>query len=158
RLRQGPFRRVHQQDDPVHHRERALHFSAEIRVARRVDDVDQRVAVVDGGVLRQDGDPALALEVVAVHHALHDALVGAEDAALVQHRVHERRLAMVDVRDDGNVSQQRVGHYWAGFRRCGHLSSITGPGTATRGGTTDYTDSTDLLLDRTQGTTSHAPI
>ena len=31
-------------------------------------------------------------------------LVSAEDAALFQHGVHERGLAMVDVRDDGDVA------------------------------------------------------
>ena len=60
--------------------------------------------VVDGGVLRQDRDAALALELVRVHHALGDPLVGAEDAALVQQRVDQRRLAVVDVGDDGDVA------------------------------------------------------
>ena len=65
--------------------------------------------VVDGGVLGQDGDAALALEVVAVHRALGDALVGAEGAALVQQGVDQRGLAVVDVGDDGDVAAERVG-------------------------------------------------
>ena len=64
---------------------------------------------MDGGVLGQDRDAALALELVAVHRALGDALVGAERAALVQQRVDQRRLAVVDVRDDGDVAAKRVG-------------------------------------------------
>ena len=64
---------------------------------------------MDGGVLGQDGDAALALEVVAVHRALGDALVGAERAALVQQRVDQRGLAVVDVGDDGDVAAERVG-------------------------------------------------
>ena len=64
---------------------------------------------MDGGVLGQDGDAALALEVGVVHRALGDALVGAEDAALVQQGVHERGLAVVDVGDDGDVAAERVG-------------------------------------------------
>jgi hypothetical protein len=52
-------------------------------VARRVDDVDEQIAVVHGSVLRKDGDAAFPLERVAVHHALHHALVGPEDAALM---------------------------------------------------------------------------
>ncbi len=32
-------------------------------------------------------------------------LVGAEDAGLAQHRVDERRLAVVDMGDDGQVAQ-----------------------------------------------------
>jgi hypothetical protein len=86
-------------------------------VARRVDNVDQDVVVVDGGVLREDGDPALALELVAIHGALGDALVRAERAALVQQRVHEGRLAVVDVRDDGDVAAERIRDLGAGAAR-----------------------------------------
>jgi hypothetical protein len=59
---------------------------------------------VDGGVLGQDRDAALALELVAVHHAVGHLLIGAEGAALPQQRVHERGLAVVDVRDDRQVT------------------------------------------------------
>ena len=64
---------------------------------------------MDRGVLRENGDAALALELVAVHRALGDALVRAERAALVQHRVDERGLAVIDVGDDGDVAAIRVG-------------------------------------------------
>ena len=43
RLRQRALRRVDEQDDAVHHRQHALHFPAEVRVARRIDDVDDDV-------------------------------------------------------------------------------------------------------------------
>ena len=62
------------------------------------------VAVADGGVLREDRDALLALQVHRVHHALGDVLVRAERAGLPQHGVDERRLAVVDVRHDGDVS------------------------------------------------------
>ena len=68
-----------------------------------------------GGVLGQDGDAALALEVVVVHHPLGHLLVGAERAALPQQRVDERGLAVVDVRDDGDVAAERVGDLCATF-------------------------------------------
>ena len=64
--------------------------------------------VMDGGVLGQNRDAALALELVAVHGAFGDALVGSERAALVQQRVDQRGLAMVDVRDDGDVAPERI--------------------------------------------------
>ena len=73
-------------------------------MARGVDDVDPDPPVVDGGVLGHDGDPLLALEVDRVHHALGHVFVGAEDAALPEHRVHQRGLAVVDVGDDGEVA------------------------------------------------------
>ena len=77
-------------------------------MAGRVHDVDQGLAVVDGGVLGQDGDAALALELVAVHGALGDALVGAEHAALAEHGVDQRGLAVIDVGDDGDVAAERI--------------------------------------------------
>jgi hypothetical protein len=77
-------------------------------VARRVHDVDLHVLVVDGRVLRHDGDALLALEVDGVHYPLDHMLVGPEDARLPQHGVHEGGLAVVDVRDDGDVADVRT--------------------------------------------------
>jgi len=73
-------------------------------VPRRVHDVDLDAAVAHGRVLRHDGDAALALQVHRVHHALAHVLVRAERARLPEHRVHQRRLAVIDVRDDRDVA------------------------------------------------------
>ena len=70
--------RPHQQQHAVHHVEHALHFTAEVRMAGRVDDVDLGVLVADGRVLAQDGDASLSLQVVAVHDPLLHLLVVAE--------------------------------------------------------------------------------
>ena len=60
--------------------------------------------MADGRVLGEDRDPLLALEVHRVEHALGDVLVLAEGAGLPEHRVDERRLAVVDVGDDRDVA------------------------------------------------------
>src|ERR1039458_9972728 len=60
--------------------------------------------VEDGRVLGQDGDAALAIQLVGVHHALDVGLVGAKSAALVQHGIHQGGLSVVHVRDDGDVA------------------------------------------------------
>jgi hypothetical protein len=104
-LRQRPFGRVHQQDHAVHHVEDALDLAAEIGVAGRIDDVDAGALPVDRGALGEDGDAALALQVVRVHDPFHDLLVGAEGAALLQQLVDQGGLAVVDVGDDGDVTQ-----------------------------------------------------
>ena len=70
-LGHGALGGVHQQDDAVDHLEDTLHLAAEVGVARGIHDVDLGVAVVDGGVLGQNGDAALTLQVVGVHDALH---------------------------------------------------------------------------------------
>ncbi len=123
RLRQRPLGRIHEQHDAVDHRERALHLAAEVGMAGRIDDVDQQVVVMDRRVLGENRDAALALELVAVHRALGDALVRAERAALVQERVHQRRLAVIDVRDDGDVAPKRI-------RDRRHLFSVLHPTTS----------------------------
>ena len=66
---------------------------------------------MDGGVLGENRDPALTLELVAIHGALGDPLVGAKRPALVQQRVDERRLAVVDVRDDRDVPDVQAGRH-----------------------------------------------
>ena len=56
------------------------------------------------GVLGENGDAALALERIRVHDALLHDLILAERAGLAEHLVDERRLAVIDVRDDGDVT------------------------------------------------------
>jgi hypothetical protein len=89
---------------PSDHGQAALDLAAEVGVPRRVDDVDLDPAVPDGGVLGEDRDPLLALEVHRVEDALGDLLVLPERAGLPEHRVDERRLAVIDVRDDRDVA------------------------------------------------------
>ena len=116
-LRHRPFGGVDQHDRAVDHRQDALDLAAEIGVAGRVDDVDAHVLPDDRGRLGEDGDAALALEVVRIHHPLGDALVVAEGARLLQQAVDERRLAMVDVGDDGDVAELH-GHWrWVSRER-----------------------------------------
>ena len=103
RLGQRAFARVDEEQHAVDHPQAPLHLAAEVGVAGRVDDVDLHPAVVDRRVLGQDRDALLALEIHRVEHALRDVLVLAEGAGLPEHRVHERRLAVVDVRDDGHI-------------------------------------------------------
>ena len=105
RLRQRPLARVDEQQDAVDHRQPALDLAAEVGVARRVDDVELRVADGDRRVLGEDRDALLALEVGRVHDALVHVLVLAEGAGLPEQRVDERRLPVVDVRDDRDVAQ-----------------------------------------------------
>ena len=105
RLRHGALGGVDEQDDTVDHLQDTLDLAAEVGVARGVDDVDLRVAVAHGGILGQDRDAALALQIVGVHDAVDDLLIFAVDAALLEHLVDQGGLAVVNVGDDGDVSQ-----------------------------------------------------
>ena len=64
RLRQRPFARIHQHQHAIHHAQRTLHLAAEIAVAGRVHDIDLRAAIGDRGILRENRDAALALELI----------------------------------------------------------------------------------------------
>jgi hypothetical protein len=74
-------------------------------VAGGVDDVDARAVPQHRGAFGKDSDAALAFQVVAVHRPFRDLLVFTEGAGLAQQHVHQRGLAVVDVCDDGDVSQ-----------------------------------------------------
>ena len=76
-------------------------------------------AIVDGRVFGEDGDAALALQLVRVHHPLGHLLVGAEGAGLAQHGVNESGFAVVDMGDDGDIAY-RLGH------KCGFPSRESG--------------------------------
>ena len=79
-------------------------------MAWRVDDVDLDALIVDGDVLGQDGDTALALLIVGVQDALLHFLILAEHVGRPQQTVDQRSLTMVDVRDDGNVAKAFLLH------------------------------------------------
>ena len=110
RLRHRPLERVDQQADRVDHLEHALDLAAEVGVARRVNDVDARPLPGDRGELGQDGDAALALEVVRIHRAVGDHLARPELPRLAQEAVDQRRLAVIDVGDDGDVADVTSWH------------------------------------------------
>jgi hypothetical protein len=110
RLRQRPLGGVHEQEAAIGHLQDALDLAAEIGVARRVDDVDLHAGDGQGDVLGEDGDAALAFEIVGIEDepvlSTGEAiqLLGAEESRLAHHHIDERGLAMIDVCDDGNIT------------------------------------------------------
>ncbi len=104
RLRHRPLDGVDQQQHRIDHRQHALDFAAEVGVTGRVNDVDPEATPLDGGVFGENGDTALALEVVCVHDAFDLTEALAERARLLQQPIDEGGLAMVDMRDDGDVA------------------------------------------------------
>jgi hypothetical protein len=112
-------------DHAVDHRQDALDLAAEIGVAGRVDDVDPHALPDDRGAFGQDGDAALALEIVGVHRAFGDLLVGAESARLLQELVDQGGLPVVDMGDDGDVADIHGGHI-APLDAASCLSEVSG--------------------------------
>ena len=66
-------------------------------------------------------------EVGVVHGPLGDPLVGAEHPALMQQRVHQRGLPVIDVSNDRDIAPERVCHCRGGLQVSGHPYSLTLP-------------------------------
>ena len=109
-LGHGALKGVDQQQGAVGHTQHALDLAAEVGVARGVDDVDLDVLVLDRDVLGENRNAALALLVVRIQDAVLDLLVGTEGVRGTQELVDHRRLAVVDVGDDGDVPQIVYAH------------------------------------------------
>jgi len=105
RLGHHTFDCVHQQKHRVHHAEYALDLPTEVCVAGGIDELDRGAFELDRSRLRRDRDAAFPLEIVRVHYAFDDDLVLAKRTGKSQHGIDEGRLAVIDVGDDGEVSQ-----------------------------------------------------
>ena len=70
----------------------------------RVDNINFNAFIHNGGILGQDCDTTLFLDIVGVHDALRHFLILPENTALFQQFVYQSRFAMIDVRDDCYIS------------------------------------------------------
>ena len=104
RLRHRPLEGVDDEQGRVDHVEDALDLAAEVCVSGGVDEVDPGVAVLERGRLRGDRDPALPLEVVAIHRPVGVGGSALDRTGCREESVDERGLAVVDVGDDREVS------------------------------------------------------
>src|SRR5438552_5221385 len=103
-LRLRTIVRVDDQQNAVDHLHDTLDLAAEVRMARCIDDVDPIAVPLKGSVLRAKGDSFFALEILRIHHPFLDLLIGSEGAGLAQELIDQRGLAVVDVRNDGDVT------------------------------------------------------
>ena len=76
----------------------------EVGMARSVHDVENLALIVNGRVLGLDGNATLLLLVHAVHGALRSGLIFTVGAACFQEAIDEGGLAVVNVGNDGKVS------------------------------------------------------
>ena len=109
-LGHGAFEGVHYQQHTVHGAENAFHLAAEVGVPRGIHDVHAVALVHDAGVLTENGDAAFAFQVVAIHHAFVDFFTFVEGPALLEELVHQGGFTVVNVGDNGDVSDFRLIH------------------------------------------------
>ena len=106
----GPSAASTSKQGAVGHLQNAFDLAAEIGVPRRIDDVDLDAVHRQGDVLGQDGDAAFSFQVVRVENqpvlsaGQSLQLAGAKQAGLAHHLIHQRRLAMIDVGNNGHIS------------------------------------------------------
>ena len=105
----------------VHHQERAFassqaarYFVGEIDVAGSIDQVELVFLAVFGSIAETDRarfnrDAALALEVHAVEDLI-GSIPRADRAGKFEQAVRQSRLAVIDMRDDGKISDVIQAH------------------------------------------------
>src|SRR5690606_6177510 len=84
----------------------------------RVDQVDLHTVPGKRDILRENGDAALPLEIVRVEDALPEVLVARDRAGLPEEAVDHGRLPVVDMRNDGDVSDSIEGGAVSWHQRC----------------------------------------
>ena len=116
----------------IDRRQRAVGVLGEVLVARRVEEVEDAIAVLEGHDRGHDRDAALALDAHPVGAgldavALRLDLAGELDRAPEkQELLGQRGLAGVRMRDDGEGAPARDGVGRGGFSGCGHGLSEMG--------------------------------
>ena len=95
---------IDKKTDAVDHIHDPFDLARKIRMPGSVDDVDLVPLVVDAGRLGKDGDSSLVLERIGIHAAGGDLFVFAESPARLEHGIDKSGLAVIDVGDDGDVS------------------------------------------------------
>jgi len=113
RLRLDALRGVHHEDRALAGLQTAADLVAEVDVAGRVDQVETVDEAVVGRVLEAhgpglDGDALLALEVHRIEDLAHH-LPALDRVGELQQAVGERGLPVIDVGDDREVAQARLG-------------------------------------------------
>ena len=103
-LGHGAFECVNDQKNAIDCTQNAFHLATEVSMPRGIDDVHAVSLVHHARVLGEDGNAAFAFKVVGVHHAVHDFFTFMEGSALFEELVHQGCFTVVNVGDDGNVS------------------------------------------------------
>ena len=98
------FECVNNQKNAIDSSQNAFHLATEVGVPRGIDDVHAVSFVHHARVLGEDGNAAFAFEVVGVHHAVHNFFTFVESSALFEKLVHQGCFTVVNVGDDGDVS------------------------------------------------------
>jgi hypothetical protein len=114
RLRLDALRRINHQQRAFARTQAARHFVGKIHVAGRVNEVQLVSLAVARRIkhrdrMRLDGDAALALQIHCIKQLIRHVARG-NRAGAMQQPVGKRRLAVVNVGNDAEISDMRCVH------------------------------------------------
>ena len=95
---------IHHQKDAIDHLHDPLDFSAKIGVPGSIDNVHVITVPAKGRIFRANGNALFSLEIHGIHDPLIHLLICAKRPRLLEQLVHQGRLAVVHVRNDGDVA------------------------------------------------------
>ena len=110
RLWHRAFSGINKQKSTICHLEHPLNLAAKISVTRRINDVDLGFLIFNGNVFCQNGNSAFTLLIVGVQNTFLNLLVFTEGVCCLQHLVNQCCLTVVNVGNDGNVSDVLLTH------------------------------------------------
>lgn len=101
-LGHGPIYRIHQQKHAINHGQHALHFAAKVGVPGRIHNIDANALPIEGRVLGEDGNAPFLFQVLIIHDPLR--LPWRNRPRKLKQSIHKGRFAVVNVRNNGNVT------------------------------------------------------
>ena len=104
-LRHRSLRSIHQKDYAVDHFQNPFHLAAEVRVAGGIYNIDFYPFIQNRGVFREDGNASFPFQVSRVHHPFLYHLIFVVFTTLLEHLIHQSCFSVVNVGDDGDISQ-----------------------------------------------------
>ena len=121
RMRLHALRSAHDEDGVIEDPEDPFGLGGEIDVARRVEQGDGEIARLEYGLLREDGDPALALQLVRIEVGVApvDAPGLFDFPGGIKKGFRERGLSDVHVREDPEDDLFHA--FLRSFRLCGGM-------------------------------------
>ena len=81
-----------------------LNLTAEVGVTGGIDDINQGVLVVNGGILGKNGNAPLPFQVVGVHDTVRNLFPFAKNTGLLQQSIYQRGFTVIDVGDNRNIA------------------------------------------------------
>ena len=69
-----------------------------------IDNIDFNATIDNGRIFCQYSNAPLAFLVICIHNKFADALILAEDMALLEQAVHQGGFSMIDVGNNSNIA------------------------------------------------------